>query len=107
MVKEMCTEHLLVPDGFPENSAVNLHSIAVVRVRLKVLMQPDKRKFSCIAANIYDVQNYAGIDQKCHEITCFFVSAQISIDVVAQPISAHSFIALYVQLLVSVGLINN
>ena len=35
MVKEMCTERRLVPEGLPENSAANLHGIVVVRVRLK------------------------------------------------------------------------
>ena len=53
MVKEMCTERRLVPEGLPENSVANLHGIVVVRVRLRStkLMQIDKRKFSCIAAN--------------------------------------------------------
>ena len=35
MMKELCTKHQLVPEGLPENSAANLHGIAVVRVRLK------------------------------------------------------------------------
>ena len=35
MVKEMCTEHRLVPEGLPENSAANLHGIDVVRDCIK------------------------------------------------------------------------
>ena len=35
MVKEMCTEQRLIPQGLPENSAANLHGIAVFRVRHK------------------------------------------------------------------------
>ena len=63
-----------------ENSVVILHGIAVVRVvrvRLKILIQPDKRKFSCIACIAANYKNtvykiYTNTDIKCHEITCFF-----------------------------------
>ena len=89
-VKEMCTEHRLVPEGLSENSAANLHGIAVVHVRLKSRLKSrdkcnlTKEIFLASRPIIrYNVQNYVRIDKKCHEITCFFVSAQISIGVIA------------------------
>ena len=73
MLKEMCPEHRLVQAGSNPGAVV---------CALKRIMQPDERKFSCIAANykntMYKTTMYVQIDKKCHEVTCFFPSVHRS-----------------------------